>query len=170
MQDSLAGIFFYEIFKYGGLTVVVLACGYMWACKRENKSFCRRLNAVTTVFIYRRCASSSDRRTMSFERKWKRIIISGIETWSSWGNTFCFALFCFYWAVKLSELHRTLLLIGMLSLLLGKRAQHSDIDSLIEAVGLVGPSQRTRLPRQGLCPATLSFSFSCVCQAGESET
>lgn len=25
---------------------------------------------------------------MSFERKWKRIIISGIETWNSWGNVF----------------------------------------------------------------------------------
>lgn len=35
--------------------------------------------------------SSSDRRTMSFERKWKRIIISGIETWNSWGDAFPFS-------------------------------------------------------------------------------
>lgn len=36
-------------------------------------------------FWCRLSVSSSDKRTMNWERKWKKIIISGIETWNSWG-------------------------------------------------------------------------------------
>lgn len=42
------------------------------------------------LWFSRLSVSSSDRRTMSFERKWKRIIISGIKTWNIWGNVFPF--------------------------------------------------------------------------------
>lgn len=45
-----------------------------------------------SFWFCRLSASSSDRRTMSLERKWKKIIISGIETWNSWGNLSPFLL------------------------------------------------------------------------------
>lgn len=49
-------------------------------------------HCVISLVIFRLSVSSSDRRTMSSERKWKKIISSGIETWNNYGEL-CFTCF-----------------------------------------------------------------------------
>lgn len=57
-------------------------CGFIDVGKRLNMHDAKCC-VIIVFFGYRLSVSSSDRRTMSLERKWKRIIISEIETWNS---------------------------------------------------------------------------------------